>query len=98
MDKHNATVNHDGACRGMTRSPVNRVGDTALDTGKASAHCGGNIRAVYTRENKPRITQSAAYVSRELSHLYEHGLSKELVRGLRKPRLTVARVANWVNN
>ena len=27
----------------------------------------GHIRAVYTRENKPRITQSrAAYVSREL--------------------------------
>ena len=51
------------------------------------------IRAVYTRENKPRITQSAAYVSRELSHLYEHGLSKELVpfiravRGLHKPRI-----------
>ena len=38
------------------------------------------------RENKPRITQSAAYVSRELSHLYGHSLSKELVRGLRKPR------------
>ena len=25
-----------------------------------------HIRAVYTTENKPRITQSAAYVSREL--------------------------------
>ena len=45
-----------------------------------------DIRAVYTRENKPRITQSAAYLSRELSHLYEHGLYKKLVRGLRKPR------------
>ena len=44
------------------------------------------IRAVYTRENTPRITHSAAYVSRELSHLYGHSLSKELVRGLRKPR------------
>ena len=44
-------------------------------------------RAVYTRENNPRITQSAAYhVSRELSHLYDHGLYKRLVRGLRKPR------------
>ena len=43
-------------------------------------------RAVYTRENKPRITQPAAYVSRELSHLYDHGLHKKLVRGLRKPR------------
>ena len=46
----------------------------------------GRNRAVYTRENKPRITQSAAYLSRELSHLYEHGLYKKLVRGLRKPR------------
>ena len=43
-------------------------------------------RAVYTRENKPRITQSAAFVSRELSHLYGHDLHKQLVRGLRKPR------------
>ena len=46
----------------------------------------GNIRAVYTRENKPQITEYAAYESRELSHLYGHSLSKELVRGLRKPR------------
>ena len=44
------------------------------------------IRTVYMRENKPRMTQSAAYVSRELSHLYGHSLSKEFVRGLRKPR------------
>ena len=43
-------------------------------------------RAVYTRESKPRITQSSACVSRELSHLYDHGLYKNLVRGLRKPR------------
>ena len=43
-------------------------------------------RAIYTRENKPQITQSTAYVSRELSHLYDHGLHKKLVRGLRKPR------------
>ena len=33
-----------------------------------------NIRAVYTRENKPRITQSAAYVSRELSHSYDNSV------------------------
>ena len=46
----------------------------------------GSIRAVYTRVNKPRITQSAAYVSRELSHLYGHSLHKKLVRGLRKQR------------
>ena len=43
------------------------------------------IRAVYTRENKQRIRRSAAYLSRQLSHLYEHGLYKKLVRGLCKP-------------
>ena len=43
-------------------------------------------RAVYTGENKPRIRQSAAYLSRELGHLYEHGSYKKLVRSLRKPR------------
>ena len=48
--------------------------------------CQHAIRAVYTRENKPRITESAAYVSREPSHLYDHSLYKKLVRGLRKPR------------
>ena len=45
-----------------------------------------NNRAVYTRENKPRITQSAAYVSHKLGHLYDHGLHKKLVHGLHKPR------------
>ena len=45
-----------------------------------------HIRAVYARENKPWIRQSAAYLSRELSHLYEHVLYKKLVHGLRKPR------------
>ena len=49
-----------------------------------------NIRAVYTRESKPRITQSAAYVSRELSHLYDNSLHKKLVRGSRKPRTSIS--------
>ena len=49
-----------------------------------STNC--HYRAVYTRENKPRIRQSAAYLSRELSHLYEHASYKKLVGGLRKPR------------
>ena len=35
-------------------------------------------RAVYTRESKPRITQSTANVSRELSHLYDNSLHKSL--------------------
>ena len=32
-----------------------------------------------------KISRGLAYVSRELSHLYGHSLSKEFVRGLRKP-------------
>ena len=32
------------------------------------------IRAVYTRENKPRLTLAAAYIRRERNHLYEYGL------------------------
>ena len=31
-------------------------------------------RAVYTRENKPRLTLAAAYIRRERNHLYEYGL------------------------
>ena len=47
-------------------------------------------RAVCTGGNKPRITQSAAYVSRELSHLYDNSLHKKLVRSLRKPRTSIS--------
>ena len=63
-------------------------------------------RAVYTRENKPRLTLAAAYVSRERSYLYEYKLQDKLrlekavnvdfvpfirgVRGLRKPRPELA--------
>ena len=42
-------------------------------------------RAVYTRENKPRLTLGAAYVSRERNYLYEYKLS-----GQDKPRLEKA--------
>ena len=45
----------------------------------------GNIRAVYTRENKPRLTLAAAYVSRERNYLYEYKLP-----GQDKPRLEKA--------
>ena len=31
-------------------------------------------RAVYTRENKPRLTLAAAYIRRERNDLYEYGL------------------------
>ena len=31
-----------------------------------------NNRAVYTRENKPRLTLAAAYITRELNYLYEY--------------------------
>ena len=34
----------------------------------------GDIRAVYTRENKPLLTLAAAYIRRERNHLYEYGL------------------------
>ena len=40
-----------------------------------------NNRAVYTRENKPRLTLAAAYVSRERNYLYEYKLP-----GQDKPR------------
>ena len=36
--------------------------------------CSVIIRAVYTRENKPRLTLAAAYVSRERNYLYEYKL------------------------
>ena len=42
-------------------------------------------RAVYTRENKPRLTLAAAYVSRERNYLYEYKLP-----GQAKPRLEKA--------
>ena len=45
----------------------------------------GPIRAVYTRENKPRLTQAAAYVNRERNYLYEYKLP-----GQDKPRLEKA--------
>ena len=31
-------------------------------------------RAVYTRENKPRLTIAVAYIRRKRNHLYEYGL------------------------
>ena len=42
-------------------------------------------RAVYTRENKPRLTLAAAYVSRERYYLYAYKL-----HGQDKPRLEKA--------
>ena len=44
-----------------------------------------NVAATIGRFIRGKI-KSAAYLSRDLSHLYEHGLYKKLVRGLRKPR------------
>ena len=35
---------------------------------------GHNNRAVYTRENKPRLTLAAAYIIRESNYLYEYKL------------------------
>ena len=44
-----------------------------------------DIRAVYTRENKPRLTLAAAYIIRERNYLYEYKLP-----GQHKPRLEKA--------
>ena len=44
-----------------------------------------DIRAVYTRVNKPRLTLAAAYLSRERNYLYEYKLP-----GQDKPRLEKA--------
>ena len=44
-----------------------------------------NIRAVYTRENKPRLTLAAAYIIRERNYLYEYKLPDQ-----DKPRLEEA--------
>ena len=50
--------------------------------GKRGNICVGNNRAVYTRENKPRLTLAAAYIIRERNYLYEYKL-----QGQDKPRL-----------
>ena len=42
-------------------------------------------RAIYARENKPRLTLAAAYVSRERNYLYEYKLP-----GQDKPRFEKA--------
>ena len=44
-----------------------------------------DIRAVYTRENKPRLNLAAAYIIRERNNLYEYKLP-----GQGKPRLEKA--------
>ena len=44
-----------------------------------------NNRAVYTRENKPRLTLAAAYVSRERNYLYEYKLPGQAKPRLEKP-------------
>ena len=45
----------------------------------------GDIRSVYARENKPRLTLAAAYIIRERNYLYEYKLP-----GQDKPRLDKA--------
>ena len=48
-------------------------------------------RAVYTRENKPRLTLAAAYIIRERNYLYEYKLP-----GRDKPRLEKAVSVDFV--
>ena len=40
------------------------------------------IRAVYTRDNKPRLTLASAYIRGERNHLYECGLHKMRTAGI----------------
>jgi len=47
-----------------------------------------NIRAVYTRENKPPLTIAAAYVRLEGNHLYEYGLHKTRTTRINGSRLS----------
>ena len=51
-------------CVASVSGKLTRITAIFQIAGMGSTSC--NIRAVYTGENKPRITQSAAYVSREL--------------------------------
>ena len=48
-------------------------------------HCVDHFRAVYTRENKPRLTLAAAYIVHERNYLYEYKLPDQ-----DKPRLEKA--------
>ena len=44
-------------------------------------------RAVYTRENKPRLTPATAYIRGERNHLYECGLHRMRTAGINGSRL-----------
>ena len=46
------------------------------------------IRAVYTRDNKPRLTLASAYIRGERNHLYECGLHKMRTAGINGSRLS----------
>ena len=47
-----------------------------------------HIRAVYTRENKPRLTLAVAYIRGERNHLYECRLHKTRTAGINGSRLS----------
>ena len=49
---------------------------------------GKHIRAIYTRENKPRLTIAAAYIRRERNHLYEYGLYQTRTARINGSRLS----------
>ena len=53
---------------------VARAGKRGSARGQTGNICVGNNRAVYTRENKPRLTLAAAYIIRERNYLYECNL------------------------
>ena len=49
---------------------------------KSSCSPAKTHRAVYTRENKPRLILAAAYIRGERNHLYEFGLHKTRTAGV----------------
>ena len=59
---------------------------------------GFHNRAVYTRENKPRLTLAAAYTRRERNHLYEYGLHKTRIPRINSSRLSSRKTGPMMKN
>ena len=47
-----------------------------------------DVGAVYTRENRPQLTLTEAYIRRERNHLYKYGLQKTRNAGINGSRLS----------
>ena len=55
---------------------------------RCNVHFMNDNRAVYTRENKPRLILAAASIRGERNHLYERGLHKTRTAGINGSRLS----------